>query len=64
LPEERNIVDRVYKHELPAERKAIEKLREDSSNLGSKTNWTKLRIEPLPKHLEELEQLLASGESS
>ena len=29
-----------------------------------KTDWTRLRIEPLLKHLEALEQLLHSGEFS
>ncbi len=58
------MVDKVYKKQLPAKRKALEKLRENFSNLSSKTDWTKLRIEPLLKHLELLEQLLGSGEFS
>jgi predicted nuclease with TOPRIM domain len=58
------MVDRVYKNGLPELRKALEKLREDFANLGSKTDWTKLRIEPLLKHLESLEELLVSGEFS
>ncbi len=58
------MVDRVYKKKLPAQRKALEKLSENFSNLNSKTNWTKLRIEPLLKHVVRLEQLLGSGEFS
>ena len=59
------MVDRVYKADLPRLRKALEKLREDFSNLdSSKTDWTKLRIEPLLKHLDSLEQLLHSQEFS
>ena len=57
------MVDRVYKAELPRLRKTLEKLRDDFANLGSqKTDWTRLRIEPLLKHLEALEQLLHSQE--
>ena len=38
---------------------------EDFSNLdSSKTNWAKLRIEPLLKHLDSLEELLHSEEFS
>jgi predicted RNase H-like nuclease (RuvC/YqgF family) len=58
------MVDRVYKKQLPAQRKALERLRENFSDLRSKTNWTKLRIEPLLNHLERLEQVLGSGEFS
>ena len=58
------MVDRVYKKDLPALRNSLEELRESFSNLSSKTDWTKLRIEPLLKHLRSLEQLLESGEFS
>jgi predicted RNase H-like nuclease (RuvC/YqgF family) len=58
------MVDKVYKKDLPALRNALEELRESFSNLSSKTDWTKLRIEPLLKHLRSLEQLLESGEFS
>lgn len=62
--EVRKIVDRVYKAQIPALKKTLEKLRENFSNHSSKTNWTKLRIEPLLKHLETLQQLLESKEFS
>ena len=58
------MVDRVYKADLPAFRNNLEKLRADFSNLSPKTNWTKLRIEPLLKHLESLESLVGSPEFS
>ena len=58
------MVDRVYKNGLPELRKTFEKLREDFDNLGTKTDWTKLRIEPLLKHLGSLEELLRSEEFS
>jgi hypothetical protein len=59
------MVDRVYKAELPRLRNALEKLRENFSDLDSSTtDWTKLRIEPLLKHLDSLEQLLHSEEFS
>jgi hypothetical protein len=59
------MVDRAYKQELPRLRNTLERLREDFSNLEStKTDWTKLRIEPLLKHLEALEQLLHSRKFS
>jgi molecular chaperone GrpE (heat shock protein) len=55
------MVDRVYKHSLPELRKALKNLNREFSELDSKTNWTKLRIEPLLKHSESLEQLLESS---
>jgi predicted RNase H-like nuclease (RuvC/YqgF family) len=58
------MVDKVYKKDLPALRNALEELRESFSNLSSKTDWTKLRIEPLLKHLRSLEQLSESEEFS
>jgi hypothetical protein len=59
------MIDRVYKADLPRLRSAFEKLREDFSKLdSSKTDWTRLRIEPLLKHLDSLEKLLHSKEFS
>ena len=58
------MVDRAYKRGLPRLRNALEELRTDFASLGSRTDWTKLRIEPLLKHLESLEQSLESGEFS
>jgi len=58
------MVDSVYKKRLPELRNTLEKLREDFADLGSKTNWTKLRIDPLLRHLLSLEKLLDSPEFS
>jgi hypothetical protein len=59
------MVDRVYREDLPRLRNTLEKLREDFSNLGpTKTDWARLRIDPLLKHLEALEELLHSREFS
>jgi molecular chaperone GrpE (heat shock protein) len=59
------MVDKAYKKDLPRLRNDLEKLRDGFSSLGpSRTNWTKLRIEPLLKHLDSLEQLLNSEEFS
>ncbi len=59
------MVDTVYKEDLPRLRKALEELRENFSNLDAPpTDWAKLRIDPLLKHLDSLEQLLHSGEFS
>jgi len=58
------MVDRVYKKKLPELRIALEKLRESFADLGSKTDWVKLRIDPLLRHLQFLEELLNSPEFS
>ena len=58
------MVDRVYKEELPRLKNTLVKLREEFAHLDSKTDWTKLRIEPLLKHLESLQHLIESGEFS
>ena len=59
------MVDRVYKEDLSRLRKSLEELRVDFSSLdSSKTDWAKLRIDQLLKHLDSLEQLLHSAEFS
>lgn len=64
LEPRKKMADRVYKESLPELRNTLEKLKEEFSNLGSKTDWIELRIDPLLKHLESLEQLLHSGQFS
>jgi hypothetical protein len=62
---EKEMVDRAYKEDLPRLRKALEELREGFSDHGSsKTDWVKLRIDPLLKHLDALERLVQSKEFS
>jgi len=58
------LVDRVYQADIPALRKALEKLKTEFSDLNSRTNWTRLRIDPLLLHVKELEQRLKSQGSS
>jgi hypothetical protein len=52
------MVDRVYKANIPAVRRALEKLRARFAKLDSKTDWTSLRIDPLLRHAKQLEQQL------
>ncbi len=54
------MVDRVYKEDLPAARRALEELREKFAGLDSATDWGKLRIEPLLEHVQSLERMLGS----
>ena len=51
-------MDRVYKEDIPANRKELEQLREDFSSIRSKTDWNKLRVDPLLAHARSLERLL------
>jgi hypothetical protein len=54
------MVDKVYKTDIPRLKKTLVEIRDEFSNLSTKTDWVKLRIEPLLKHVESLEQLLNS----
>jgi hypothetical protein len=54
------MVDRVYKEGIPVAGKALEELRERFSAFDSRTDWKKLRIEPLIDHARSLERLLRS----
>lgn len=58
------MVDRVYKADIPRLKKALIRLKEEFSGLDSGTDWTRLRIEPLLSHAEELERLLNSPDFS
>lgn len=53
-------MDKAYKQDIPAARKALEKLKVEFSHLDSKTNWKALRVEPLLQHARSLERLLQS----
>lgn len=59
-----NVVDRVYKAGLPAARRELEKLKKEFSALSSRTDWNRLRVEPLLRHVKVLEQQLRSQGSS
>jgi uncharacterized protein (UPF0216 family) len=58
------MVDRVYKHDLPRLRKTLEELRDGFSRIETRTDWSRIRIEPLLKHIESLEEVLASDDFS
>lgn len=62
------MVDRVYKRDIPAKRKALERLRVEFSHLDTRTDWTRLRVDPVLAHARTLERLLRSprfsGEAS
>jgi hypothetical protein len=53
-------VDRVYKGDIPAARRALERLKAEFSRFDSKTDWRRLRIQPLLEHARSLERLLRS----
>lgn len=50
----------MYKADIPALKEELQKLRDGFSGLGTKTDWTKLRVEPLLRHAESLERQLNS----
>jgi hypothetical protein len=54
------MVDRVYKASLPTLRRDLENLRDGFAQLGSRTDWSELRIEPLLQHLDSLARPLRS----
>jgi hypothetical protein len=58
------LVDRVYKSDLPRMRKTLATLRTEFSKLDPTTNWNRLRIEPLARHVASLERLIRSQEFS
>lgn len=58
------MVDRVYRSDLPALRKAFSELRSEFSRLEDRSDWVRLRIDPLLQHVERLERLVPQWESS
>lgn len=53
-------MDRVYKTDIPAARRALEELKRSFSAFKNRNDWTRLRIEPLLEHAKGLERLLRS----
>lgn len=53
-------MDRSYKEDIPALRRALENLVQAFSDVDAKTDWRRLRIEPLLEHATRLERLLRS----
>lgn len=54
------MVDRVYKGGIPELRRSLEQLRKEFSGLNCRTDWARLRVDPVLKHARELDRLLAS----
>ncbi len=54
------MVDRVYKGAFSSLRAELEGLRDGFLKFETRTDWTRLRIEPLLKHLDSLENILRS----
>src|SRR5262252_1340335 len=53
-------MDKSYKEDIPKMKRALEELKKEFSGVASKTDWTKLRVEPLLDHVKSLERLLRS----
>lgn len=58
------MVDRVYKSAWPALRKALLELKTEFSRIEPTTDWVRLRIDPLLRHLELLEKTVRSWEGA
>jgi hypothetical protein len=54
------MVDRVYKQSLPKIRQALVQLQKSFTKLGSDTDWARLRVEPVLRHLRSLERVMES----
>ena len=54
------MVDRVYKGAFRWFRAELEDLRDGFARIESKTDWDRLRIEPLMKHVDSLEAIMKS----
>src|ERR1700740_910894 len=55
---EEDSMDRTYKQDIPSVIKRLEGLRDAFATLDSKTDWTRLRIEPLLEHAKSLDRLI------
>jgi hypothetical protein len=60
----RKLVDRAYKGALPDFRKTLVRMRGEFSKLKTKTDWARLRVDPLLRHVKELEKRLKSPDFS
>ncbi len=54
------MVDRVYKGAIPEFRIRLEAIRKDFASIPSRTDWNRLRVEPLLQHVRSLEEVLRS----
>jgi hypothetical protein len=51
-------MDRTYKQDIPSFIKRLEHMRDEFAAIDSKTDWTRLRIEPLLEHAKSLDRLI------
>ncbi len=58
------MVDRVYRSAWPGLRRALRVLKTEFSKIDVRTDWVRLRIDPLLLHLGVLEALVRSWEAS
>jgi hypothetical protein len=56
-PEE-DSMDRTYKQDIPFVVTRLEQMRDEFAAIGSRTDWTRLRIEPLLEHAKALDRLI------
>jgi hypothetical protein len=60
--EERITMDKVYKKDIPSLIATLEDLHERFMRCDSKSNWRKLRIQPLLRHAKQLERVMQAPE--
>jgi hypothetical protein len=51
-------MDRTYKQDIPSVIKRLEHIRDEFGAIESKTDWIRLRIEPLLEHAKSLDRLI------
>ncbi len=54
------MVDRVYKGAIPQFKTRLRELRREFASIKTRTDWNRLRVEPLLRHVESLEAVLRS----
>lgn len=54
------MVDRVYKGAIPEFKARLVEMRKEFASVPSKTDWNRLRVEPLLQHVTSLEAILRS----
>ncbi len=53
-------MDKVYKTDIPKYQNVLEDFKKGFSRIDSKTDWVRLRIDPLLDHVRRLEKILKS----
>lgn len=57
---EATMVDRVYKGAIPEFKSELEGIRREFAAIPTKTDWNRLRVEPLLEHAKALDAVLRS----